>query len=174
MTDDLFAARLAWIKALRHQGLAQTQGMLLRAEIPQVVHCMGDAEHKYEPVKPPGMCCLGVAIRVLDPDADLWFRPDSAWRSEMEGQYGSDDEQSVSPYGAKMLGLTKGDVTALINMNDRGVPFREIAAVLEEAMLTGLPIHELIWLPPGVLERCVENDWKGYASYFVEEDYDGY
>lgn len=105
MTDQEFARR--WATALRSGKYRQATGWL-RSE---------DGR---------GYCCMGVAADLIDPEA--WETP-SYNDSELSwhGQMGE-----LPPLDLQMIGLTAAEQLVLINLNDNGRPFGEIADKIEQ------------------------------------------
>ena len=106
--------KAAWVEALRSGDYAQ--GNMLRSE--------------RNPGKPE-FCCLGVLLDLGD---------DGKWCNQDEGiYYTRKGGMFESFHGGRLLGemlayigLTQEQESYLINMNDGGKPFAEIATYIEE------------------------------------------
>ena len=117
MTQKLTDNQQTWIKALRSGGFAQTTG------------CLHDNA---------GFCCLGVAAATFKPDdIEVTFGYDYDY-ANAEGRRFYDDAHSDAPeYVMDALelrgseGETLDGEPSLASMNDTGMPFDEIADLVE-------------------------------------------
>ena len=112
LTDEQRELWQKWIAALRSGKYEQGKGILR------------DSSDKF--------CCLGVACNIYDPDG---------WEKEPNASvigYGTPLNISYMPVEVRQaFGLHGYRQEGLVRMNDRGMPFEEIADWLEKLMNNG-------------------------------------
>lgn len=115
LTKSQKALRKKWIKALRSGRFEQKAEELEGVISDDDGHSTGRLGH----------CCLGVLCRLVSPEGSLAkFKADPQYN-------GGPLLEILNPQTRALVGITADDQDALTDLNDSGVSFVEIAALLE-------------------------------------------